>query len=96
MFYNFCKNAGTINSKFPLPEPHDLKVASQITFEDIEVDVSSLKRQLDSCERKVSIVIKKSEEKLQQPFVDVMNSFLEDSRGELTEQDQALTECRRR
>lgn len=92
----FDQNAGTINSKFPLPEPHDLKVASQITFEDIEVDVSSLKRQLDSCERKLSIVIKKSEEKLQQPFVDVMNSFLEDSRGELTEQDQALTECRRR
>lgn len=90
------QNAGTVNSKFPLPEPFDLKVASQVTFEDIEADINNLRRQLDTCERKMSKVVKESEEKLQQPFADVMNSFLEQSRGELTEQDQALVECKKR
>lgn len=92
----FDKNAGTVNSKFPLPEPFDLKVASQVTFEDVESDINNLQRQLDTCERKVSKVMKESEEKLQQPFVDVMNSFLEQSRRELAEQAQALIECKNR
>lgn len=95
--YNyFSQNAGTVNSKFPLPEPYDLKVASQVTFEDVESDINNLQRQLDTCERKVSKVMKESEEKLQQPFVDVMNSFLEQSRRELAEQAQALIECKNR
>lgn len=92
----FDKYAGTVNSKFPLPEPHDLKAASQLTFEDIEAEISSLKKQLDICNRKISKVVKESEETLHQPFSSIMSSFLEQSQGELSELDQALTECKKR
>lgn len=67
-----------------------------MTFEDIEADINNLRRQLDTCERKLSKVLKESEEKLQQPFSDVMSSFVEQSRGEIVEQDQALSECKKR
>jgi len=66
-----------------------------VTFEDMEVDINNLRRQLDACEGKLSKVMKESEEKLQQPFIGVMNSFLEQSRGELTELDHALMECKK-
>lgn len=93
---SFPQNPGTVNSKFPLPEPPDLKAASQVTFEDIEAEINSLRKQLDTCDRKLSKVLKESEETLQQPFSNVMSSFLERSREELSEQDQALTECKKR
>ena len=92
----FFKNAGTVNSQFPLPEPNDLKVASQVTFEDMEDAIGSLRRQLESCERKLSKVMNGTTEDLKQPFVDVMYSFLEQSRRELSEQDQALEDCKKR
>lgn len=92
----FSKNAGTVNSQFPLPEPNDLKVASQVTFEDMEDAIGSLRRQLESCERKLSKVMNGTSEDLKQPFVGVMYSFLEQSRRELSEQDQALEDCKKR
>lgn len=92
----FSKNAGTVNSQFPLPEPNDLKVASQVTFEDMEDAIGSLRGQLESCERKLSKVMNGTTEDLKQPFVDVMYSFLEQSRRELSEQDQALEDCKKR
>ena len=67
-----------------------------MTFEDIEADIANLRRQLDTCERKLSKVLKESEENLQQPFSDVMSSFLEQSRGEIAEQEQSLMECKKR
>lgn len=92
----FDENAGTVNSQFPLPEPNDLKVASQVTFEDMEDAIGSLRGQLESCERKLSKVMNGTTEDLKQPFVDVMYSFLEQSRRELSEQDQALEDCKKR
>lgn len=85
-----------VNSQFPLPEPNDLKVASQVTFEDMEAIISSMRGQLESCERKLFKVINGSTEDLKQPFVDMMYSFLEQSRRELSEQDQALEDCKKR
>lgn len=92
----FSKNAGTVNSQFPLPEPNDLKAASQVTFEDMEDVICSLRGQLESCEKKLSKVMNGSIEDLKQPFVDVMYSFVEQSRRELSEQDQALEDCKKR
>ena len=66
-----------------------------MTFEDIEGEIKHLKEELDVCERKLSKV-KESQEHLQQPFSDVMNSFVEQSRAEVAEQDQVLTECKKR
>lgn len=67
-----------------------------MTFEDIEGEIKHLKEELDTCERKLSKVFKESEEHLQQPFSDLMNSFVEQSRAEIAEQDQVLTECKKR
>ena len=67
-----------------------------MTFEDIEGEIKHLKEELDICERKLSKVFKESQEHLQQPFSDVMNSFVEQSRAEVAEQDQVLTECKKR
>lgn len=67
-----------------------------MTFEDIEAEINTLRKQLDTCDRKLSKVLKQSEEKLQQPFSNVMSSFLEQSKQEITEQDQALMECKKR
>lgn len=79
-----------------MPEPADLKAASQVTFEDTEAEINTLRKQLDLCDRKLSKVLKDSEEKLHQPFSDVMSSFLEKSKDEITALDQALTECKER
>lgn len=71
-------------------------MASQIKFEDIEAEINSLRKQLDLCNKKLSKVMKESEESLQQPFSSIMSSFLEQSQGELSELEQALTECHKR
>lgn len=71
-------------------------MASQIKFEDIEAEINSLRKQLDLCNKKLSKVMKESEESLQQPFSSIMSSFLEQSQGELSELEQALTECQKR
>lgn len=67
-----------------------------MTFEDIEVEINTLRKQLDTCDKKLSKVLKESEEKLQQPFGNVISSFLEQSQEEITELDQTLTECKKR
>ena len=67
-----------------------------MTFEDTEAEINTLRKQLDTCDRKVSKVIKESEEKLHHPFSDVMSSFLAKSQDEITALDQALTECKKR
>lgn len=67
-----------------------------MTFEDIEAEINTVRKQLETCDRKLSKVLKESEEKLHQPFSDVMSSFLEQSQEEITELDQALIECKKR
>ena len=85
-----------MHAKFPLPEPSDLRFASQVTFDDIEADISSLRSQLDACKKKLSKVLTAGDETLQQPFGDVMSMFLEQSQRELNEQEQALQDCKKR
>jgi hypothetical protein len=44
----------------------------------------------------VSKVLKESEKHLQQPFKKIMKQFLDQSRGDLKEQFQALEECKKK
>ncbi|KAA0708568.1 Formin Limb deformity protein [Triplophysa tibetana] len=44
--HNFDKNAGTEKSIFPLPEPQDVFLASQVKFEDLSRDLRKLRRDL--------------------------------------------------
>ncbi|KAK3737560.1 hypothetical protein QZH41_017757 [Actinostola sp. cb2023] len=92
----FDKNAGTLLSKFPLPESSDLQSASQLSFDDLTLDLKGLEKKLDGCEFKVAKVLKESETCLQQPFEKTMKTFLEQSRCDLKEQIQALDECRKK
>lgn len=67
-----------------------------MTFEDIEAEVNILRNQLDTCDKNLTKVLKESEEKWQQPFGNVISSFVEQSQEEVTEIDQTLKECKKR
>lgn len=45
-YYFFFQHAGTEKSVFPLPEPQDFFLASQVKFEDLAKDIRKLKRDL--------------------------------------------------
>lgn len=45
--YPVFQEAGTDKSVFPLPEPQDFFLASQVKFEDLLKDLRKLKRQLE-------------------------------------------------
>lgn len=87
------QNAGTINAVFPLPEPSDLISASQVAFDDLQTDLKELGKQLNICQGKVDKVLRLSEKNRHSPFKDFMECFLEQSREDLQEQEQALQEC---
>lgn len=67
-----------------------------MTFEDIEAEINILRNQLDTCVKNLTKVLKESEEKRQQPFGNVISSFVEQSQEEVTEIDQTLKECKKR
>ncbi|KAG9336520.1 hypothetical protein JZ751_002867 [Albula glossodonta] len=87
---NFDKNAGTDKSIFPLPEPQDFFLASQVKFEDLEKDVRKLKRDLTACEKNVEKVCANSLEEHLQPFKEKMGAFISTAQKEHTIEDEHL------
>ncbi|XP_019726283.1 formin [Hippocampus comes] len=74
--HNVDKNAGTDKSAFPLPEPQDVFLASQLNFEDLITDLKRLGRDLAECAQGVRKVCSDSPEEHLQPFKDRMETFL--------------------
>ena len=52
-----------------------MMVASQVNFDEMDSQVKVLKKELDSCMKKVNKVMKHCEESRQQPFKDNMKTF---------------------
>ncbi|XP_047288393.1 formin-1 isoform X6 [Homo sapiens] len=73
----YDQEAGTEKSVFPLPEPQDFFLASQVKFEDLIKDLRKLKRQLEASEKQMVVVCKESPKEYLQPFKDKLEEFFQ-------------------
>ncbi|EPY73982.1 hypothetical protein CB1_002341011 [Camelus ferus] len=73
----YDQEAGTEKSIFPLPEPQDFFLASQVKFEDLIKDLKKLKRQLEASEKQMAVVCKESPKEYLQPFKDRLEEFFQ-------------------
>lgn len=78
----YDQEAGTDKSVFPLPEPQDFFLASQVKFEDLIKDLRKLKRQLEASEQQMRLVCKESPREYLQPFKDKLEEFFKKAKKE--------------
>nr|XP_017511387.2 formin-1 isoform X2 [Manis javanica] len=78
----YDQEAGTEKSLFPLPEPQDFFLASQVKFEDLIKDLRKLKRQLEASEKQMVMVCKESPKEHLQPFKDKLEEFFQKAKKE--------------
>uniref|UniRef100_G3TGI8 Formin 1 n=2 Tax=Loxodonta africana TaxID=9785 RepID=G3TGI8_LOXAF len=78
----YDQEAGTEKSIFPLPEPQDFFLASQVKFEDLIKDLRKLKRQLEASEKQMMVVCKESPKEYLQPFKDKLEDFFQKAKKE--------------
>ncbi|XP_021551032.2 formin-1 isoform X1 [Neomonachus schauinslandi] len=78
----YDQEAGTEKSIFPLPEPQDFFLASQVKFEDLIKDLRKLKRQLEASEKQMIVVCKESPKEYLQPFKDKLEEFFQKAKNE--------------
>lgn len=78
----YDQEAGTEKSVFPLPEPQDFFLASQVKFEDLIKDLQKLKRQLEASEKQMTVVCKGSPKEHLQPFKDKLEEFFQKAKNE--------------
>ncbi|KAM7155909.1 formin-1 isoform 1-T2 [Molossus nigricans] len=78
----YDQEAGTEKSIFPLPEPQDFFLASQVKFEDLTKDLRKLKRQLEASEKQMAVVCKESPKQYLQPFKDRLEEFFQKAKKE--------------
>ncbi|XP_029457942.1 formin-like [Rhinatrema bivittatum] len=79
---HYDQEAGTDQSVFPLLEPQDFFLASQVTFEDLLKDLGKLKKDLEACQKHMHLVCRKSPEEYLQPFKDNMETFVQRAKEE--------------
>ncbi|XP_018086658.1 formin isoform X2 [Xenopus laevis] len=92
----FDPDAGTDKSVFPLPEPQDLLLASQVKFEDLDKDLRKLKKDIEVCDKQLKAVVKDSPKENIQPFKDKMSSFLNKAKEEYKTEESKLTRSQSR
>ncbi|XP_036989053.2 formin-1 isoform X1 [Artibeus jamaicensis] len=78
----YDQEAGTEKSVFPLPEPQDFFLASQVKFEDLIKDLRKLKKQLEASEKQMAVVCKESPRQYLQPFKDKLQEFFQKAKKE--------------
>uniref|UniRef100_A0A8C1YXV9 FH2 domain-containing protein n=1 Tax=Cyprinus carpio TaxID=7962 RepID=A0A8C1YXV9_CYPCA len=69
-------NAGTEKSIFPLPEPQDVFLSSQVKFDDLSKDLKKMNRDLTVCEKDVLTVCTNSSHEHIHPFKEKMECFI--------------------
>ncbi|KAG7316525.1 hypothetical protein KOW79_020066 [Hemibagrus wyckioides] len=80
--HNLDKNAGTENCVFPLPEPQDVFLASQVKFEDLSKELRKLGKDLEGCETDVQRVWLSSPQEYIYPFKEKMETFISSAQKE--------------
>ncbi|XP_045057433.2 formin-1 isoform X1 [Desmodus rotundus] len=78
----YDQEAGTEKSVFPLPEPQDFFLASQVKFEDLIKDLRKLKKQLEASEKQMAVVCRESPKQYLQPFKDKLQEFFQKAKKE--------------
>ncbi|XP_008056546.1 formin-1 isoform X1 [Carlito syrichta] len=86
----YDQEAGTEKSVFPLPEPQDFFLASQVKFEDLIKDLRKLKRQLEASEKQMMVVCKESPKEYLQPFKDRLEEFFQKAKKEHKKEESHL------
>ncbi|XP_048393762.1 formin-1 isoform X2 [Stegostoma tigrinum] len=94
--HHFDKDAGTDRSVYPLPEPQELLRASQVKFEDLTKDLRKLKKDLEACEKEITLVCQKSSEQDLQPFKEKMEEFIQNAKNDLKVEEAHLEESQKR
>ncbi|XP_060722405.1 formin isoform X1 [Tachysurus vachellii] len=80
--HNLDENAGTENCAFPLPEPQDVFLASQVKFEDLSKELRKLGEDLEGCEKDVQSVWLTSPQEYIYPFKEKMETFILSAQNE--------------
>ncbi|XP_072425159.1 formin isoform X2 [Chiloscyllium punctatum] len=93
--HHFDKDAGTDKSVYPLPEPQELMRASQVKFEDLTKDLRKLKKDLEACEKEITLVCRKSSEQELQPFKEKMEEFIQNAKNDLKVEEAHLEESQK-
>ncbi|KAF5908444.1 formin-1 isoform X1 [Clarias magur] len=80
--HNLDTNVGTENCVFPLPEPQDVFLASQVKFEDLSKELRKLSKDLEGCEKDVQSVCLTSSQEYINPFKEKMEAFISSAQKE--------------
>ncbi|XP_075387078.1 formin-1 isoform X1 [Tenrec ecaudatus] len=91
----YDQEAGTEKSVFPLPEPQDFFLASQVKFEDLRKDLRKLKRQLEASEKQMMVVCKESPKEYLQPFKDKLEEFFQKAKQEHQVEESHLEDAQK-
>ncbi|XP_059369603.1 formin [Carassius carassius] len=89
------KNAGSEKSIFPLPEPQDVFLSSQVKFDDLSKDLRKLNRDLTLCEKDVLTVCTNSSHEHVHPFKEKMDSFIANAQKELITVEHQMVSARK-
>ncbi|XP_051951989.1 formin [Xyrauchen texanus] len=93
--HHLDENAGTEKSIFPLPEPQDVFLASQIKFEDLSKDLRKLSRDLAVCEKEVLTVCTNSSQEHMHPFKEKMDIFIATAQKEVISMEHQVISARK-
>ncbi|KAK9880093.1 hypothetical protein WA026_008609 [Henosepilachna vigintioctopunctata] len=94
MYLKSVESPYDLKMNLPIPQPEDIRRAASVNFDDINIDLQKLQKQLEGCEQKTMKVIAASHPDNLQPFKDKMSNFLEHSKKQLSQEHENLDECR--
>ncbi|XP_015436894.1 PREDICTED: formin-2-like isoform X2 [Dufourea novaeangliae] len=77
----------------PVPEPADVEAASTINFDNISGELERLRKELQACTEKCTVVVEADPE-ASGPFKSKMNSFFREATAELANEQEAMQEAR--
>ncbi|XDV42246.1 hypothetical protein PO909_010952 [Leuciscus waleckii] len=92
---HFDENAGTEKSIFPLPEPQDVFLSSQVKFDDLSKDLRKMNRDLTVCEKDALTVCTNSSQEHIHPFKEKMDFFIANAQKELTAVEHQVISARK-
>ncbi|XP_039548585.1 formin isoform X3 [Pimephales promelas] len=92
---HYDENAGTEKSIFPLPEPQDVFLSSQVKFDDLSKDLRKMYRDLTVCEKDALTVCTNSSQEHIHPFKEKMDLFIANAQKELTAVEHQVISARK-
>ncbi|XP_014280845.2 protein cappuccino isoform X3 [Halyomorpha halys] len=90
-----CGDGPITEVALPVPEPSDIEKASVVQFDDIEMQIKKLSKDLDGCKLNMDKVTSASEENIE-PFKEKMEAFMLSAKKLLTEEEENLEDCKQK